>query len=100
MREDITHSFYEGTGSLHPFEGRTVPIDPLEGRKQGKYTWAKSPRYEIPGVGSKPLGSGPARSSGDVWSLDALPWQDSDPLFRNAVETVGPNVLVRVMAHA
>ncbi len=98
VREDITHSFYEGTGALHPFEGRTVPIDPLEGRKQGKYTWAKSPRYEIPGVGSKPLEVGPLARQVMSGRPDALPWQDSDPLFRNAVETVGPNVLVRVMA--
>jgi hypothetical protein len=28
---------------------RPIPIDPLEGHKQGKYTWAKSPRYDVPG---------------------------------------------------
>ncbi|MFN8441194.1 MAG: nickel-dependent hydrogenase large subunit [Caldilineaceae bacterium] len=98
VREDITHSFYEGTGALHPFEGRTVPIDPAEGRKQGKYTWAKSPRYEIPGVGAKPLEVGPLARQVMSGRSDALPWQDSDPLFRNAIETVGPSVLVRVMA--
>jgi Ni,Fe-hydrogenase I large subunit len=43
VTEDVTHSFYKGTGSLHPWEGVTDPIDPAEGKAQGKYTWAKRP---------------------------------------------------------
>ncbi len=35
VREDIGHSLYAGASSLHPWEGRTEPIDPLEGHKQG-----------------------------------------------------------------
>ena len=31
VTEDITHSFFEGTGSLHPWEGVTDPIDPADG---------------------------------------------------------------------
>ena len=97
VREDHTHSFYEGTGALHPFDGRTVPVDPLEGRKQGKYTWAKAPRYEIPGVGSRPLESGPLARQVVAGRPDPLAWQDYDPLFLDAVSTIGPSVMVRVL---
>jgi Ni,Fe-hydrogenase I large subunit len=55
VREDHTHSFYQGSGLLHPFEGRTEPIDPAEAKRQGKYTWAKAPRYEVDGLGYVPL---------------------------------------------
>ena len=53
------NSFYVGTGSRHPWEGVTEPIDPEQGAKQGKYTWAKSPRYDVPGRGYVPLEVGP-----------------------------------------
>ena len=59
VTEDITHSFFRGTGSLHPWEGVTDPIDPADGAKQGKYTWAKAPRYDVPGLGYVPLEVGP-----------------------------------------
>ncbi len=60
VREDTAHSFYNGATYLHPWEGVTEPIDPLEGHKQGKYSWAKSPRYEVPGTNGKvPLEAGP-----------------------------------------
>ncbi|EUA52035.1 nickel-dependent hydrogenase family protein [Mycobacterium xenopi 3993] len=59
VREDVTHSFYEGTGPLHPFEGETIPVDPEEGRKRGKYSWAKAPRYDVPNLGHIPLEAGP-----------------------------------------
>jgi uptake hydrogenase large subunit len=98
VREDVTHAFYEGSHSLHPFEGRTEPIDPADGRKQGKYTWAKAPRYEIPGLGSRPLETGPLSRQVVAGKPGAEGWQDFDPLFHNAVTTVGPSVLVRVMA--
>ncbi|NWG21732.1 MAG: nickel-dependent hydrogenase large subunit [Chloroflexi bacterium] len=98
VREDVTHAFYEGNHALHPFEGRTEPVDPAIGRKQGKYTWAKAPRYEIPGVGAKPLEAGPLARQVIAGKPGAEPWQDYDPLFHDAVTTVGPSVLVRVLA--
>jgi hydrogenase large subunit len=98
VREDHTNSFYRGSGLLHPFDGVTEPIDPLEGRKQGKYTWAKAPRYEIPGVGSLPLEAGPLSRQVMAGKPNAADWQDYDPLFLNAIQTVGPSVLVRVLA--
>ncbi|GAB4113275.1 MAG: nickel-dependent hydrogenase large subunit [Roseiflexaceae bacterium] len=98
VREDITHSFYQGNHALHPFEGRTEPIDPAIGRTQGKYTWAKAPRYEIPGIGSKPLEVGPLARQVMAGKPNAEAWQDGDSLFHNIITTQGPSVLVRTLA--
>ena len=38
VTEDITHSFFAGTGSRHPWEGVTEPIDPADGAKLGLKT--------------------------------------------------------------
>ncbi len=61
VREDVTHSFYEGSRPLHPFEGETIPIDPEKAKKQGKYSWAKSPalrdrRDRPPAAGDRAAG--------------------------------------------
>jgi hydrogenase large subunit len=98
VREDTTHSFYRGDTYLHPWEGVTEPIDPLEGDKQGKYSWAKSPRYEVPGKGGLPLEAGPLSRQVIAGRPGAAGHQDYDPLFLDAIQTVGPSVLVRVMA--
>jgi len=97
VREDHTHSFYQGEGLLHPFDGRTEPIDPADGKRQGKYTWAKAPRYDIPGLGSLPLEVGPlARQV--VAGKPGESWQDNDPLFSDIIAKKGPSVLVRALA--
>ncbi len=98
VRESTAHSFYKGDTYLHPWDGKTEPIDPAEGHKQQKYSWAKSPRYEIPGVGSSPLETGPLSRQVIAGRPGAAKHQDYDPLFLDAVKTVGPNVLTRVMA--
>lgn len=98
VREDHTHSFFQGSGLLHPFEGRTEPIDPADGKKQGKYTWAKAPRYQIPGMGAEPLESGPLARQVIAGRGNPELWQDQDGLFLDAISTVGPSVMVRVMA--
>jgi uptake hydrogenase large subunit len=98
VREDTAHSFYRGSTYLHPWEGVTEPIDPEEGHKQGKYSWAKSPRYELHGKGSIPLEAGPLARQVNAGRPGASAHQDFDPLFLNAVQTAGPSVLVRVMA--
>ncbi len=98
VREDHTHSFYRGSGSLHPFEGVTDPIDPAEGAKQDKYSWAKSPRYDVDGKGTIPLEAGPLARQVICGKPGAKDWQDGDQLFLDAIKTVGPSVLVRVMA--
>ena len=97
VREDHTHSFFEGSASLHPWEGRTMPVDPEQGKKDGKYTWSKAPRYEVPGLGAIPLEAGPlARQV--VAGKPGEDWQDVDPLFRNIVGSIGPSVFVRALA--
>ena len=98
VREDTAHSFYRGSTYLHPWEGVTEPIDPEEGHKQGKYSWAKSPRYEVHGKGAMPLEAGPLARQVVAGRPGAAAHQDFDPLFLNAVQTAGPSVLVRVMA--
>jgi uptake hydrogenase large subunit len=98
VREDVTHSFYEGTGALHPFEGETIPVDPEEGRKQGKYSWAKSPRYDVPGQGYVPLEAGPLARRMAAGGPGAAPHQDNDPLFVDMYNKIGPSVFVRQLA--
>jgi uptake hydrogenase large subunit len=98
VREDVTHSFYEGTQALHPFEGETNPVDPEEGRKQGKYSWAKSPRYDTGGGTYRSLEAGPLARRMAAGGPNALPHQDNDPLFPDLVNKIGPSVFVRQMA--
>lgn len=98
VREDTAHSFYRGSTYLHPWEGVTEPIDPADGHKQGKYSWAKSPRYELRGKGALPLEAGPLSRQVIAGRPGAAAHQDYDPLFLDAIKTAGPSVLVRVMA--
>lgn len=98
VREDTAHSFYRGDKSLHPWQGETDPIDPLEGRKQDKYSWAKSPRYDVPGVGTRPLEVGPLARQVVAGKPNAAAHQDYDPLFHSIVTTHGPSIFARVMA--
>ncbi|WP_035101763.1 nickel-dependent hydrogenase large subunit [Aneurinibacillus terranovensis] len=98
IREDHTYSFYRGSGSYHPFEGITEPIDPIEGQKEGKYTFAKAPRYDIPGMGETPLEVGPLARQVMAGRPNAEEWQDYDPLFLNIINEIGPSSMVRVLA--
>jgi len=83
---------------LHPFEGETNPIDPEEGRKQGKYSWAKSPRYDVPGLGHVPLEAGPLARRMAAGAPNAAEHQDDDPLFVDIYNRIGPSVMVRQLA--
>ncbi len=98
VTEDVTHSFFEGTGSRHPWEGVTEPIDPAEGRKQGKYTWAKAPRYDVPGEGYVPLEVGPLARQIVAGNPEREMWQDYDPLIRDIYQKIGPSIMVRTLA--
>ncbi len=65
ITEDVTHSWYKGTGSPeHPYEGTTIPqytgFDKREDgmaylKTEGKYSWIKSPRYDGKAVEVGPL---------------------------------------------
>lgn len=98
VREDHTYSFFRGSGVLHPFDGVTEPLDPAEAKKQGKYTWAKAPRYDVPGHGSLPLETGPLARQVVAGRDGAANHQDYDPLFLDMIKTIGPSVMVRVLA--
>ena len=98
VSEDVTHSFYTGGRPLHPWEGETNPIDPAKGREQGKYSWAKSPRYDVPGLGRIPLETGPLARRLAAGAPGATGRQDDDPLFLDMMAALGPSVFVRQMA--
>jgi Ni,Fe-hydrogenase I large subunit len=52
VTENVTHSWYEGSGSRHPFDGETRPHytgpePPYEQLTvEDKYSWLKAPRYQ------------------------------------------------------
>jgi Ni,Fe-hydrogenase I large subunit len=98
VTEDVTHSFFKGTGSLHPWDGVTEPIDPLEGKQQGKYTWAKAPRYDVPGQGYVPLEVGPLARQMVAGNPERQPWQTYDPLVRDMFDKIGPSIFLRAFA--
>ncbi|MBI4933137.1 MAG: nickel-dependent hydrogenase large subunit [Actinobacteria bacterium] len=98
VSEDVTHSFFKGTGSLHPWEGVTEPIDPADGRGQGKYTWAKAPRYDVPGQGHVPLEVGPLARQVVAGNAERQVWQSYDPLVRDMLGKIGPSIFLRTFA--
>ena len=64
ITEDVTHSWYEGTKPLHPYDGETIPkYTGLEKKEDGyaylktdeKYSWIKSPLYDGKKVEVGPL---------------------------------------------
>ncbi len=100
IREDVTHSYFEGSSLLHPWDGETVPLDPEDAKQKGKYSWAKSPRYLIDGE-PVPLEAGPLARQvvcGYEEVKNVSKYANYDPLIRNVVETIGPSVMVRVLA--
>lgn len=98
VSEDVAHSFYKGDRPLHPWEGETDPLDPRNARDDGKYSWAKSPRYDVPDLGRIPLEAGPLARRIVASGPDALGHQDDDPLFADMMAKLGPSVFVRQMA--
>lgn len=98
VREDHTNSFFRGSRSLHPFDGVTEPMDTEEGRKEGKYSWAKAPRYLLPGGSEISVEAGPLARQVMAGRPGAEDWQDYDPLFANVIKEIGPSVMVRVLA--
>ena len=94
VTEDIT-SFYRGTGSRHPWDGVTDPIDPADGASQASTPGPRLPRYEVPDLGFVPLEVGPLARQMIAARPDAADFQDSDQLIKNVVDQLGPNVLTR-----
>ncbi|HUJ15948.1 MAG TPA: nickel-dependent hydrogenase large subunit [Thermoanaerobaculia bacterium] len=44
VAEDSAHSWYKGSGPLHPWKGETDP-DYTDFQPDGKYSWVKAPRF-------------------------------------------------------
>ena len=63
VREDVTHSWYQGNAVLHPYQGETVPDYTGLDRRGGiaylktgeKYSWLKSPTYDDERIEMGPL---------------------------------------------
>jgi hydrogenase large subunit len=53
ISESVAHAWYEGEGSLHPWEGETKPSY-TDFKENGKYSWCKAPRLD-----GKPVQVGP-----------------------------------------
>lgn len=82
IREDISSSFFlDDEVSRHPFDGRTVPD--LSDELEGKYSWAKAPRYD-----GRPAETGPL--------ADML--LSGNELFVGQVKASGASVLLRELA--
>ena len=45
ITENVAHAWYEGSGSLHPWEGETKP-QYTDFQDNGKYSWCKAPRLD------------------------------------------------------
>lgn len=53
VEENITHAWYDGNWSKHPYKGETVP-NYTDFQDDGKYSWIKAPRFQ-----GKPMQVGP-----------------------------------------
>ncbi len=53
VTENVTHAWYEGDSTLHPWEGETKP-NYTDFQDDGKYSWVKAPRFD-----GKPMQVGP-----------------------------------------
>jgi uptake hydrogenase large subunit len=98
VSEDVAHSFYRGSDNVHPFDGEQNAIDPFIGAKEDKYSFAKSPRYDVPGIGRLPLEAGPLARQIVAGKPATSDFQDYDPLFTDVLAKKGPSVLVRQLA--
>ncbi|MFW6205855.1 MAG: nickel-dependent hydrogenase large subunit [Gemmatimonadota bacterium] len=53
VTESVAHAWYEGSDTLHPYDGVTVP-DYTDFQEDGKYSWVKAPRWN-----GRPMQVGP-----------------------------------------
>jgi hydrogenase large subunit len=98
VSEDVAHSFYDGTDKVHPWHGTQNAIDPEIGRKQGKYSFGKAPRYDLAGVGRLPLEVGPFARRVMAGQKPSGDHQEYDPLICDILAKKGPSVFLRQLA--
>jgi hydrogenase large subunit len=73
VTESIAHSWYEGGGPLHPYEGETNPAY-TDFQDKGKYSWVKSPRFD-----GRPMQVGPLAQV-------LMGYASGHPLFKKYVD--------------
>lgn len=95
--EHVKHSWYQDAPAMHPFnEEAPIPTKSsiLEQTDfNGKYSWAKAPRYNGVAAEAGPL----ARVIMNANPAN-LPHQIQDPLFADIMKKMGPSVFVRCLA--
>ncbi len=82
VMEHMAHSYYEGNGPLHPWQGKTNPIDMLNIPGE-KYSFSKAPRFD-----------GLATEVGPLSRLLIA----GDPLIVDMEKRMGPSVFLRQFA--
>ncbi len=97
IKEHVAHSWYTEQQPAHPWdEPIPTPVKSQtleETNFEGKYSWAKAPRYDGTNAEAGPLArvvmsGNPANQAHQI----------RHNLFKNIVEEKGPSVLVRVLA--
>ncbi|MFY0255518.1 nickel-dependent hydrogenase large subunit [Chitinophaga sp. 30R24] len=95
--EHVKHSWYKDVAPAHPFNEpipTPTPSQILEKSDfNGKYSWAKAPRYMGQCAEAGPL----ARVMMNANPAN-LPHQIQDPLFGDIMRKIGPSVFVRSLA--
>lgn len=81
VTEDITHSYFEGSGAAHPFKETTVPVRDV--KPGDKHSWAKAPRFD-----GKPV---------EVGALARM-LTAGDKLIRDMERKLGPSIFLRQFA--
>lgn len=96
IMEHVKHSWYADVPAAHPWEEpMPTPLPSqnlIETKFDGKYSWAKSPRYMGYAAEAGPLArvvmnSNPANKSHQI----------QDPLFGDIIQKMGPSVFTRVL---
>lgn len=99
VTEDVMFSHYKGGDNVHPFEGTQNALDPEVGAKDGKYSFAKAPRYTVPEIGKKlPYEVGPLARTIMAAQEQTADHQDYDPLMADIFAKKGASVFVRQLA--
>jgi len=98
IAEDVAHSYYRGGDNVHPFDGEQNAIDPEVGDKQGKYSFGKAPRYDVPGIGRLALEAGPLARRMMAGQPNPAAHQEDDPLMADIVAKKGVSVFTRQLA--
>lgn len=97
IKEQVTHSWYKDVPAAHPWDEpfpTPVKSQPLsECDFNGKYSWAKSPRYMDVAAEAGPLARVVMNANPD--NLES--YQTYDPLFGDIMDKMGPSVFTRVL---